>query len=77
MFLREHRADLRYILARWTGEHKLALDVIIDEMISRSSELKLRAVGPERQLLMDCTAFLTARTVHALCSPARWQSFAL
>ena len=65
------------MVAKWTGEYHVTLDVVIDEMINRSRELKLRAVAPERQLLMDCTAFLTARTVHALCSPARWQSFAL
>ncbi len=76
-FLREHRARIRQMVAKWTGEHQLALDVVIDEMINRSSELKLRAVGPEQRLLMDCTAFLTARTVHSLCSPSRWPSFAL
>lgn len=77
MFLREHRARIAQMVSKWTGEYQLTLDVVVDEMISRSSELKLRAGGPERQLLMDCTAFLTARTVHSLCSPSRRQSFAL
>ena len=45
--------------------------------IEAAGELKLRAVGPERQLLMDCTAFLTARTVNSLSSPSLRQSFAL
>jgi hypothetical protein len=76
-FLQEHRVRIRQLVAKWTAESQVTLDVVIDEMINRTRELKLRAVASERQLLMDCTAFLTARTVHALCSPARWQSFAL
>jgi hypothetical protein len=76
-FLREHRTRIGQMVAKWTGEYFLTLDAVVDEMISRSSELKLRAAGPERQLLMDCTAFLTARTVNALCSPSDRQSFAL
>ncbi len=76
-FLREHRANIKRMVSKWTGENQQALDAVIDEMISRCSELKLRAAGPERQLLMDCTAFLTARVVNSLCSPSRRQSFAL
>ena len=72
------QAPVVYVLdGNWTGEYQLTLDAVVDEMISRSSELKLRAVGPERQLLMDCTAFLTARTVNSLSSPSLRQSFAL
>jgi hypothetical protein len=77
MFLREHRARIGQMVAKWTGEYQLTLDAVVDEMISRASELRLRAVGPERQLLMDCTAFLTARTVNSLSSPSLRQSFAL
>jgi hypothetical protein len=76
-FLREHRLPIRQMVAKWTGEYPLALDAVVDEMIKRSSELKLRAHGSERQLLMDCTAFLTARTVHSLCSQTRHHSYAL
>ena len=35
--------------AKWTEEHQLTLDEIIDEMIVRCRELKLRAVGSQRQ----------------------------
>jgi hypothetical protein len=76
-FLREHRASITQMVAKWTREYPLTLDVLIDEMINRASELKLRAAGGEQRLLMDCTAFLTARTVHALCSPSLRPSFAL
>lgn len=76
-FIRHHRASVRRLVAKWTGEHQLALDLVIDEMIERCRELKLRAVGPERQLRLDFTVLLTAKTVHTLYSPARRQWFAL
>ena len=50
---------------------------VLDEMIERCRELKLRAVGPERQLRTDFTVLLTAKTVHSLYSPLRRQWIAL
>ena len=47
--------------SRWTP--------MLDDMIGRCRELKLRAVGPERQLRMDFIVLLTAKTVHSLYSP--------
>jgi hypothetical protein len=46
-------------------------------MIQRSRELDLRAVGPERQLLMEFTVLLTAKTMHALFGPSRRKWIAL
>jgi hypothetical protein len=46
-------------------------------MIGRCRELKLRAVGSERQLTMDFIVLLTAKTVHSLYSPSRRQWLAL
>lgn len=76
-FLRQNRARIRKIVARWTGEHQLTLDSVIDNMIGRCRELKLRAVGPKKQLIFDFTVLLTARAVHALYSPSRREWFAL
>jgi hypothetical protein len=76
-FIRRHRADIRQIVSRWTGERQLTLDAVLEAMIDRCRELKLRAVGPERQLKMDFTVLLTAKTVYTLCSPSRRQWFAL
>jgi hypothetical protein len=76
-FLRHHRAKIRQVVAKWTGEYQLTLDSVLDDMIARCRELKLRAVGPERQLIMDFTVLLTAKTVHSLYGPARRQWFAL
>lgn len=76
-FLRRHRARIRQMIAKWTGEYQLTLDAVLDGMIARSRELKLRAPGPERQLVMDFTVLLATRTVHSLYSPSRREWFAV
>jgi hypothetical protein len=76
-FLRRNRARIRQMVARWTGEYQLTLDAVLDEMIDRCRELRLRAVGSERQLMMDFAVLLTAQTVHSLYSPSRRQWIAL
>ena len=76
-FIRRNRAQIRQVVARWTGEYQLTLDSVLDDMIDRCRELKLRAPGPERQLRTDFTVLLTAKTVHSLYSPSRRQWFAL
>jgi hypothetical protein len=76
-FIRHHRAAIRQLVAKWTGEYQLTLDTVLDEMIERCRELKLRAVGSDRQLRTDFTVLLTAKTVHSLYSPLRRQWIAL
>jgi hypothetical protein len=76
-FLRKNRTKIRQMVARWTGERQLTLDSMLDDMIERCRELKLRAVGDQRQLRIDFTVLLTARAVHALYGPKRKQWFAL
>jgi hypothetical protein len=75
-FLEENRAKIRRKVSRATGEYQLTLDTVLDEIIVRCRELKLRAVGSQRQLIRDFTVLLTAKTVHSLYSPSR-RSFAL
>ncbi|MBL8709715.1 MAG: putative zinc-binding metallopeptidase [Rhodospirillaceae bacterium] len=76
-FLRRNRARIRHSVAQWTGEYQLTLDAVLDAMIARCRELKLRAAGPERELIMNFTVLLTAKTVHSLYSPSRREWFAL
>jgi hypothetical protein len=76
-FLRVNRAGIRQMVSKWTGAYQLSLDAVLDDMISRSRELKLRAVGRENQLRVDFAVLLTARTVHSLYGPTRRQWFAL
>jgi hypothetical protein len=70
-FIRENRTKVRQMVSKRTGEYQLTLDAILDDMIGRSRELKLRAVGPARKLRNDFAALLTARMVHSIYSPSR------
>jgi hypothetical protein len=76
-FIRKNRSEFRRMVSKWTGEYQLTLDTVLDEMIERCRELKLRAAGSERQLRIDFTVLLTAKTVHSLYSPLRRQWIAL
>jgi Putative zinc-binding metallo-peptidase len=76
-FLRRNRTKIRQLVSKWTGEYQLTLDAVFDDMIGRCRELKLRAVGSERQLRMEFVVLLTAKTVHSLYSPSRRQWLAL
>ncbi len=76
-FIRRNRAKVRELVAKWTGEYQLTFDVVLEDMIQRCRGLNLRAVGPERQLLMEFTVLLTAKTMHALLGPSRRRWIAL
>ncbi len=75
-FLKRNRARIRPIVSRWTGEYQLTIDAVLNDMIARCRALKLRAVGSERQLRMNFTVLLTAKTVHSLYGASR-KKFAL
>lgn len=76
-FIRRHRAEVRQMVSRWTGENQLMLDAILDDMIARCRELGLRAPGSERKLAVNFAILLTAKTVQALSGPGRRQWIAL
>jgi hypothetical protein len=76
-FLTRNRAKMRPLVAQWTEEHQLTLDAILDDMIARCRELKLRAVGPEAKLRTEFTVLWTAQTVHLHYSESRRRWFAL
>ena len=77
VFIRRHRAHIRQLVARWTGENQLTLDAVLDDMIARCREHDLRAVGSERKLVIDFIVLLTAKTMHALFGPSRRKWIAL
>lgn len=71
-FLRRHKKEFRAELSRWTDEYAHTLDVILEDMITRASQLKLRAVGPERQLQKDFAILLTLRTLQYVFRRREW-----
>jgi hypothetical protein len=76
-FIRRNRARVRELVSKWTGEYQLTFDAVLDDMIARCRKLKLRAVGRERDLVMEFTILLTAKTMHALFGPSRRKWIAL
>ncbi len=73
-FLRSHRAEIRRMVARSTGKHELALDTVLGEMIARSRELKLRAVGRQRELIINFAILLAARSAEFLYRGRDWHA---
>ncbi|MFH0944870.1 MAG: putative zinc-binding metallopeptidase [Planctomycetota bacterium] len=71
-FLRRNRAEIRHLVARWTGEYEYTLNQVMDDMIDRCRELRLRAVGSGRQLMMDFAVLLTVETMHHHYSRRSW-----
>lgn len=60
-FLRRNRAEIRRLVSRWTGEYQFTLEQVLNDMIGRCRELKLRVVGSERKLRMDFAVFPKGR----------------
>jgi len=76
-FIRRNRSKLRKLVSKWTGEYPLTLETIIDRMIGRCRELKLRAPGREADLFMNFAVLLTAQTSQLLYHRARREWIAL
>lgn len=65
-FLNRIRGELRRSVARWTGEYSYTIDQVIQEMIERCRELKLRlASGPE-EAKRDAMLLVAVRTTNFL-----------
>lgn len=71
-FLRRNRAEIRKLVSTWTGEYQFTLEQVLEDMIGRSRELKLRAVGQERQLKMEFAVLLTVKTMDFHYSRRNW-----
>ncbi len=71
-FLRRNGREIRRLVAEWTGEYQFTLDQVLKEFIGRSRELRLRAVGSERQLKLDLAILLTRHTMHYVYRGRYW-----
>lgn len=68
LFLREHSPELRRIVARWSGEHPYTIDQVLQDMIDRCRELRLRVALPQRQAFVEATAMLCVQTMNFIHS---------
>ncbi len=71
-FLRRHRAELRRMVARFTGESQFTLEQVLEDVITRCRALGLRASRADRRLRVDFALLLTVRTVHFHYSLRNW-----
>ena len=67
-FLRQHRSDLRNVVAKWTGQYPYTIDQVLKEMVDRCRDLKLRLQDSEDATLNNALVMLTAQTMNYLHS---------
>ena len=53
---------------------ELTLDIVLGEMIARARELKLRAVGRRKQLVIDLAILLAARSAEFAYRRRDWHA---
>ncbi len=67
-FLRQARPQLRRKIAELTGEHQYTIDRVLDELITRAGELKLRLTRPPHATMLDFGILLTGQIMRFLRS---------
>jgi hypothetical protein len=67
-FLARMRQPIRRLVAGWTGIYQYTIDQVIEDMIGRCRELKLRLALPEDQAREQFTVLLTVQAMNHLHS---------
>ena len=63
-FLRSARPLLRHKVADLTGEHQYTVDLVLDDMIERAVDLKLRLTRSAAQTMLDFGIVLTTQLMR-------------
>jgi hypothetical protein len=67
-FLQRIRRPVRRLVAEWTGIYQYTIDRVLEDMIARSRELKLRLAMAEDQARQEFTVLLTVQVMNYLHS---------
>jgi hypothetical protein len=67
-FISRIRRPVRRAVAGWTGIYQYTIDQVLEDMIGRCRELKLRLAVPEEQARQEFTVLLTVQTMNHLQS---------
>jgi hypothetical protein len=67
-FLRSVQRELRQIVAEGTGVHQYTIDHVLENMIDRCKDLKLRVVIPPREARRRVMIVLTVQVMNVLHS---------
>ncbi len=65
-FLRGMRPRIRSTVAEWTSAHTYTVDQVLQEMIERCRELKLRLAVPRNRATTQAVILLTVHTMNCL-----------
>ena len=65
-FLRGSRSNLRKLVARWTGEYQYTIDKVLDDIIKRCQQLRLRLTQSPQRAELDIIVMLTVQTMNYL-----------
>jgi len=65
-FLSRIRVELRRSVARWTGEYSYTIDQVVQEMIERCRELRLRVGDHPEETKRDAIILVAIRTTNFL-----------
>lgn len=67
-FLRKIRRDVRQLVADGTGVHQYTIDHVLQNMIDRCNDLRLRAAAPARETRRKVMIVLTVQVMNVLHS---------
>jgi hypothetical protein len=67
-FIARIRRPVRRVVASWTGIYQYTIDQVLEDMIARCRELKLRLAVPEDQGRQEFTVLLTVQAMNYLHS---------
>jgi hypothetical protein len=67
-FLQRNRRPVRRLVADWTGIYQYTIDKVLEDMIARCRELKLRLAMPDDQARQEFTVLLTVQVMNYLHS---------
>jgi hypothetical protein len=67
-FIARIRRPVRRLVSSWTGIYQYTIDQVLEDMIARCQELKLRLAVPEEQARQEFTVLLTVQTMNYLHS---------
>jgi hypothetical protein len=65
-FLRKFKPELRQLVARWTGEYRYTIEQVLNDIIARCQELRLRLVHPPERSKLDTIVLITVQTMNYL-----------
>ena len=67
-FLSLVRSDVRKMVARWTGEYQYTIDRVLDHIVERCRELRLRLVVPPERAKTEVAVLVAVQTMNWLHS---------